>query len=96
MRDYTGQIKGIERERKRDKARHGMRLSGRSLKSTVQPVVVKRARKAGGDPGQVHYLVRAEGETDAQHCACGAVVYAYHLVTIYASQVTCNGCKGAL
>lgn len=96
MKDYTGKIKGVEREEQREKARHGMRVSGRSLKSTVNPAIEKRAKEAGGDPGQIHYLDWADGETDAQHCACGKIVYAYHLVTIYASQVTCEKCKGVL
>lgn len=96
MREYTGKIKGLEREEKREKARHGMRVSGRSLKSDVQPVIKRRAKEAGGDPGQIHYLNWADGETDAQHCACGKIVYTYRLVTIYASQVTCEKCKGAI
>ena len=92
MRDYTGKIKGVEREEKRERARHGMRLSGRSVKSVIAPTYGKRK----GDPGQIHLLSWADGKTDAQHCLCGKVVYAYNLVTIYPSHVTCQECKNEL
>lgn len=87
MKDYTGKIKGIEREERRASRQHGMGVSGRSLKTVVAPAYAKR------NPGTVHLLSWADGATDAQHCACGKVVYNYFQVTIYPSKVTCEGCK---
>jgi len=87
VKDYTGKIKGIEREERRASRQHGMGVSGRSLKTVVAPAYAKR------NPGTVHLLSWADGATDAQHCACGKVVYNYFQVTIYPSKVTCEGCK---
>jgi hypothetical protein len=38
--------KAERRERQQRKARHGMRVSGRSLKSTILPVIEKKAKEA--------------------------------------------------
>lgn len=89
MKDYTGKIKGIEREERRVSQKHGMRVSGGSLKTVVAPAYAKRNARYG----DVHLLAWADGATDAQHCACGKVVYNYFQVTIYPSKVTCEGCK---
>jgi len=44
--DDRGIIKSTNREKKRRKARYGMRVSGRSLISTILPAIAKKARNA--------------------------------------------------
>lgn len=39
-----GIIKSIKREKKRRKAQHGMRVSGRSLISVILPAIAKKGR----------------------------------------------------
>lgn len=42
--ESRGIIKSIRREKKRRKAQHGMRVSGRSLISVILPAIAKKGR----------------------------------------------------